>query len=649
MEPALARLFELPRRAKRLLLMTADLAGLPALLWVALAIRHESLQPPVLPGIPFGLGAIAALSVAALWLAGIYKSVTRAFDEKFLHSLLEGVCVVVFILSIGTGTRWLPLPRSVPFLYGFFLFLWVWASRSAIRRSFRMSARFRVPAKRVAIYGAGSAGRQLLAALRTAPEYLPAAFFDDGAEMVGSMVQGLPVDKGRDFARIAAALQLDEVLIALPSISKAQRRAVVERIEHSRVRVRTLPGISDLVGGRVSMADVQDVDIGDLLGRDAVPPSRELISRDIAGKRVMVTGGGGSIGSELCRQVIAESPSILVIVELNEFALYTIDQELGRNTKGVRVVPVLGTVLDEARLTRLMAQYQIDTVYHAAAYKHVPLVEANPFEGVRNNTLGTWCAARAAIAARVPNFVLVSSDKAVRPTNVMGASKRLAELILQAMAAESHVKTRFCIVRFGNVLGSSGSVVPLFKDQISKGGPITVTHPDVTRYFMTIPEAAQLVIQAGAMGQGGDVFVLDMGEPVKIVDLASKMISLCGKVVRNPAEGRYEGIDIVFSGLRPGEKLTEELLIGDNVTGTSHPRIMRAMEDYFVLAELEPAIETIAEVAEKYDSMRLRSLLKELVQGYVPDMSAVTVDASESAEKLTSGSLAVVLPLKVGT
>jgi FlaA1/EpsC-like NDP-sugar epimerase len=582
----------------------------------------------------------------ALRYAGVYRSVTRAFDEKFLQNLLMAVGVVVFVLSVGATARWLPLPRTVPFIFGFFVFLWVWASRSAIRRSVRVLARVNVHTTRVAIYGAGSAGRQLLAAMRSAPEYVPVAFFDDGPELVGTTVQGLLVHRGANFVREAVALQLDEVLIALPSVSKARRREVVDRIEPSKVRVRTLPGIGDLIGGKVSMADIQDVDIADLLGRDAVPPSPELISRDIRGKRVMVTGGGGSIGSELCRQVLAERPTLLVIVELNEFALYSIDQELGKNPQGVPVVAVLGSVMHQQRIQRLMSQYEIDTVYHAAAYKHVPLVEGNPFEGLYNNALGTWHAARAAIAAGVPNFVLISTDKAVRPTNVMGASKRLAELVLQGLAAEPGVKTRFCMVRFGNVLGSSGSVVPLFKEQIAKGGPLTVTHPEVTRYFMTIPEAAQLVIQAGAMGQGGDVFVLDMGEPVKILDLARKMIRLCGKAVRQEEAGT--GVEIVFSGLRPGEKLYEELLIGDNVTGTEHPRIMRAMEHSLPMRQVEVALELIQKLAADYDVVRLKRVLVDLIDGYKPDLDATSVDATFEAVEDSNPRFAAILPLRVG-
>jgi FlaA1/EpsC-like NDP-sugar epimerase len=633
MEPALVRLFGLPRRTKRALWLGLDLLMLPVLLWAALAIRYESLDPPVLSGIPFGWVGVALLGACALAYAGVYSSVTRAFDERFLQALLVAVGIIVVVLSVGATMRWLPLPRTVPFIFGFFVFLAVWASRSAVRRGVRVLSRVDVPATRVAIYGAGSAGRQLLAALRSAPEYVPLAFFDDSTEMVGAMVQGLRVLRGSDFARAARTLQLDEVLIALPSASKARRREVIEHIEPSHVRVRTLPGISDLVGGKVSMADVQEVDIGDLLGRDAVPPSPELISRDIRGKRVMVTGGGGSIGSELCRQVLAEQPSLLVVVELNELALYNIDQELAGASGGVRVIPVLGSVLQEQRMTRLMSQYAVDTVYHAAAYKHVPLVEGNPFEGLNNNVLGTWRLARAAIAASVSNFVLISTDKAVRPTSVMGASKRLAELVLQALAAETRTATRFCAVRFGNVLGSSGSVVPLFREQIAKGGPLTVTHPDVTRYFMTIPEAAQLVIQAGAMGQGGDVFVLDMGEPVRIIDLARKMIRLCGRAVRNELTDPATGIEIVFSGLRPGEKLYEELLIGDNVSATEHARIMRAMERGLPLAQLERGLELFQQAADEGDATRAKSVLAELIEGYRPDMDAIAVDAPEGSDE----------------
>lgn len=625
MKVVLKSLLALPRRSKQLVLMAADFFVFPFLLWTALALRYDTTTPPTLPGIPYGLPLIGAITVTLLLLCGVYRAVVRAFDEKFLQDLLLSVGLLVGALFIATLLRWLPMPRSTPFSFGFFVFIWVWASRSSIRRLVRMLVQLQLPVVRVAIYGAGVAGRQILSGLRASPEYLPVAFFDDGAGMAGTTVQGLRVYAGKNFAGVYSDVDIDEVLIALPSASRTRRREVIERLEPFKVRVRTLPGFNQLVNGQISISDIREVDITDLLGRDSVPPSVELLGKDISGKRVMVTGAGGSIGSELCRQILAAQPSVLLLWELSEFALYRIEQEVRALAPDVQIIPVLGSVLHQERMTRLMQHYRVDTVYHAAAYKHVPLVEWNPFEGLLNNAAGTWHAARAAVAAGVSTFVLISTDKAVRPTNVMGASKRLAEMILQAMAAQAGTGTRFCMVRFGNVLGSSGSVVPLFREQIARGGPVTVTHPEVTRFFMTIPEASQLVIQAGAMGQGGDVFVLDMGESIKIVDLARKMIRLSGMSVREGSDVDGD-VEIVYSGLRPGEKLYEELLIGSNVTGTDNPRIMRAMEGTLPYAELERLMEKVYELARHYDVAGLKGLLQSCVEGYVPDMTAGLMD-----------------------
>ncbi|MDO9178530.1 MAG: nucleoside-diphosphate sugar epimerase/dehydratase [Agitococcus sp.] len=620
MKNTLLQMLSFPRKVKQGILVVLDLIALPILLWMVLALRYDMLNPPILPTLPLGWLFVAIFGVAVLKVCGVYRAVVRAFDEKFLQDILLAVGVIVAGLFIGVILHWLPMPRSTPFTFGFFIFLWIWASRSIIRRSVRLLFQLQVPVTRVAIYGAGSSGRQTFAALRAAPEYFVVAFFDDDASLVGTTVQGLRVYAGKDFARINQTLEVDEVLIALPSASRACRREVIERLEPLRIRVRSLPGFTQLVNGQVSISDIHEVDVADLLGRDAVPPSPELMAKDVTGKRVMVTGAGGSIGSELCRQLIAAKPSLLILWELTEYALYHIEQELKGIADGVPIVPILGSVLHQERMTNVLKHYQIDTVYHAAAYKHVPLVEWNPFEGIVNNSVGTLRSAKSAVAAGVSTFVLISTDKAVRPTNVMGASKRLAELALQALAAQPDVKTRFCMVRFGNVLGSSGSVVPLFREQIAKGGPVTVTHPDVTRYFMTIPEASQLVIQAGAMGKGGDVFVLDMGEPVRIVDLARKMINLSGMSSR---DGDGDGdIEIRFSGLRPGEKLYEELLIGSNVvTGTEHPRIMRAVEALLPMPVLEQLLDDIHQAAQDYDVVRLKELLMQHVEGYVPDMN----------------------------
>lgn len=625
MKKILIWLAALSRPAKQAVLVVSDLVALPVLYWLALAIRHDSFSPEVLSGTPSGLLGVGVLCVSVLGLAGVYQAVVRAFDERFLHLLFVAVAIIVVVLFSVAVTRFLFIPRSVPLIYGFFVFLWIWASRSIIRLTVNFVLQAHMPTKRVAIYGAGAAGRQILAALRAAPEYFPVAFFDDDSGMAGTRVQGLRVYSGNNFERDHVSLDLDEVLIALPSTSRARRREIIDRLEPFKVHVRTLPGFTQLVGGEISIADIHEVDVADLLGRDSVPPLEKFLHKDIQGKRVMVTGAGGSIGSELCRQVLDAKPDLLLLWEIGEYALYSIEQELKAKatSMGVTIIPVLGSVLNQGRMATILTHYGVDTVYHAAAYKHVPLVEWNPFEGIMNNAVGTLHAAKAAVAAKVSSFVLISTDKAVRPTNVMGASKRLAELALQALAADSDTTTtRFCMVRFGNVLGSSGSVVPLFREQIARGGPVTVTHPDVTRYFMTIPEAAQLVIQAGAMGVGGDVFVLDMGKPVKIVDLARKMIRLSGMSVREP--GSPDGdIEIAFSGLRPGEKLYEELLIGSNVTGTGHSRIMRAMEEKMPLIELEALMDALREMARVHDVASLKLRLSEVIEGYVPDMSVM--------------------------
>lgn len=639
MQSALVRLLGLPRRSKQALLLLGDFCALPALFWLALALRYDTIAPPVLPGIPFGVPSVALIGVLSLSFAGVYLAVVRAFDENLLQRMIAGVAIVAAVLSVAAVRRWLPMPRSVPFIFGFLTFLWVWASRSAIRTGVRLLTRIGRPTVRVAIYGAGSAGRQALAALRAVPEYMPVAFFDDERQLAGTVVQGLRVYRGSSFAKVKPSLLIDEVLIALPSISRARRREILERLEPSNVRVRKLPALSEMMKANFSVADLQDVEIDDLLGRDPVHPINDLTSRDLRDRNVLVTGGGGSIGSELCRQVLHEKPKKLVILELNEFALYRIDHELQAQNSDTTIVSVLGSVVDETRMRRLLKVHEIDTIYHAAAYKHVPIVESNPFEGLTNNAIGTLNLARAASKAGVGKFVLVSTDKAVRPTNVMGASKRVAELVLQGFAAAPSCRTAFCMVRFGNVLGSSGSVIPLFREQIEKGGPVTVTHPEVTRYFMTIPEASQLVIQAGAMATGGDVFVLDMGEPVRILELAHKMIRLCGQRLKDATQP--SGIEVTFCGLRPGEKLYEELLIGDNVTGTEHPRIMRAMETMIPLHELERVLESLKQVADDNDVYRMKRLLSDMVDGYKPDMTATVSDAPTPMS-------AEIIPLRAG-
>ncbi len=472
----------------------------------------------------------------------------------------------------------------------------------------------------VAIYGASSAGMQLVMALRMGREYWPVLFFDDDPALQRIEVAGLRVQAPADLERKIAEHDIDELLLAIPSATRARRLEIIDRLEHLHCKVKLIPGMADVVDGNVEVDAIREVEIEDLLGRESVAPDERLLGQCITGKVVLVSGAGGSIGSELCRQIVRLRPVRLVLFELSEFGLYSIEQELAalcaRMNQKIELVPILGTVTHQARSHAVMRCFGVQTVYHAAAYKHVPLVEHNPIEGIRNNAVGTRRMAEAALAAGVETFVLVSTDKAVRPTNVMGASKRLAELILQALARQGG-RTRFCMVRFGNVLGSSGSVVPLFRKQIAAGGPITLTHPEITRYFMTIPEAAQLVIQAGSMGRGGEVYVLDMGQPVRIIDLARRMIHLSGLEVRD--KDNLDGdIAIETVGLRPGEKLYEELLIGDNVEGTSHPLIMRAYEHEVPWEVLTERFEQLDVACKAFDFEKVLALLGVLVQEYQP-------------------------------
>jgi FlaA1/EpsC-like NDP-sugar epimerase len=526
----------------------------------------------------------------------------------------------IFYATIFTVISVPGVPRTVGVIQPLLLLVSVGLTRVAVR--YWLGGLYRTILQKsrmpgVLIYGGGQAGRQLAAALSRSNEHRLLGFLDDDTRLQGNSLDGRTVYAPGELEYLIKELGVTDVLLALPSITREQRKEILARLSHLPVHVRTLPGMSDLASGRVTMNDVRELDIEDLLGRDPVSPDEALLHRLIRDKVVMVTGAGGSIGSELCRQIAACAPSTMLLVENSEFALYQIHRELETAHPALELVPLLASVQDEARMTQIMQSGRPDTVYHAAAYKHVPLVEHNPVQGLRNNVWGTWVCARAAQAAGTSHFVLISTDKAVRPTNVMGASKRLAEMVLQALSAEPGQATTFAMVRFGNVLGSSGSVVPLFREQIGRGGPITLTHPDINRYFMTIPEAAQLVIQAGAMAEGGDVFVLDMGEPVRIIDLARRMVELSGLRVKdhNQPDG---DIEIQITGLRPGEKLYEELLIGDNAQPTAHARIMRALEDFLPWVELVDVLNTLDQAMMANDVTTLRAMLQVCVHGYEP-------------------------------
>ena len=610
-EPAV----ESPRAAKLAFLVVLDFCVFPVLLWLCYAIRQFDLGAEVVPNLAFGSVWASVIAVVSLFIFGVYRFIVRTYSELFMVKLGLGTALTVaglYALAYFTDAF---IPTSIPLMFGFLMFAWVWFSRGFIRFIVRSYLQADVQKKRIAIYGAGNAGQQIAAALYSSDEHLPVLFIDDNPSLTGQQLGRLKVYDAETALKVMPKKHIDEILIALPSVGRMRKSEIVKFLEPAHIKITEIPGLTKLVDGEIRVSDIQEVDIIDLLGRDPVPPVPELLAKNIQNKMVLVTGAGGSIGSELCRQIIKNQPKMLVLYELTEFALYDIDKEL-RQTASCDIVPILGTVQDQQKLERIIEQYHVQTVYHAAAYKHVPLVECNPIAGLKNNAIGTANSLNAAVKKGVETFVLISTDKAVRPTNVMGASKRMAELYCQAVA-ETKPNTQISIVRFGNVLGSSGSVVPLFRQQIAKGGPITVTHPDVTRYFMTIPEASQLVIQAGALGSGGDVFLLDMGEPVRIQDLARQMIALSGLKVReaNTTDG---DIEIAYSGLRPGEKLYEELLIDQDNTGyTEHTRILRSFEKHYPLQEIQSVFSRINQMtAVDHDVDWALSQLEYYVDGY---------------------------------
>ena len=568
---------------------------------------------------------IPFFSVLVFYFFGVYRSVLRYIDFALIYLLFKAL-IVAFLLNlmfrfvyanylgqILSHNNFKSLINVEGWITGFLCSL-VLVVASRIYANFLLSSQ--KSEKKVVIYGAGSAGIQLSEALKVSSEMQPIAFFDSDPLLENTFLGGIRILNPNKLQRFIRRNRIDEVLIAMPSASKSTLSNLLKEIESLSVKVRILPGLAALAQGKVSVSELKEVDISDLLGRQEVEASENLLSRNITKKTVLITGAGGSIGSEISRQVSKNSPKEIILLDSNEYALYSIKSELERQTKDTKIYSILGSVTNKKRMTEVHEAFDINTVYHAAAYKHVPLVEENPFEAVSNNIIGTKISAETAAEASVETFVLISTDKAVRPTNIMGATKRFAELILQSMSDEKQIK--MTMVRFGNVIGSSGSAVPLFQQQIKEGGPVTVTHPEVTRYFMSIPEAAELVIQAGAMGQGGDVFVLDMGEPVKIVDLAKRLISLSGKEIID--DSNQEGdIEIKFTGLRPGEKLYEELLIGDNVSKTEHSRILKAKEDNLTKEMLLQHLSEIDRAEQDGDVNLLKNCLKQAVAGFSPD------------------------------
>ena len=614
-------LLNFSRFHKQIVAALVDLFCLPLTFCVAIWLRYDSFNFSLLQQYTWLLLLCPLVSIPIFIRLGLYRAVIRFIDHKIVYVVVVGVTlsVMALVAMAAFSTHLIGFSRGVFGIYWVCAILYVAASRF-LARGYLVYLSGVAGGLPVAIYGAGAAGNQLAIALANSSEYRPVAFIDDKQELHGAMIAGIRVYGPDALPDLLANKKINKILLAMPALSKARQRRILDQLEPLKIRTLATPPIKSLISGVARVQDVREIEIEDLLGRDAVEPDQDLMAMCIAGKSVMVTGAGGSIGSELCRQILRQHPARLILLEMSEFALYSIEQELQGLRKvlhsDVELMPFLGSVLETAKCEKILRTFGVETVYHAAAYKHVPLVEHNPIEGIRNNALGTLSMARAAMAAEVKRFVLISTDKAVRPTNVMGSTKRLAELILQAFARKQH-KTRFCMVRFGNVLGSSGSVVPLFRKQIMAGGPITVTHPEITRYFMTISEAAQLVLQAGAMGEGGDVFVLDMGDPVKIVDLAKRMVHLSGLEIKN--ELTPDGtIEIHYVGLRPGEKLFEELLIGENVEGTEHALIMRAQESEIPWALLQEWLAELAAACDQFDHEAVRSLLLRIVFEYAP-------------------------------
>ncbi|NWK74515.1 polysaccharide biosynthesis protein [Acinetobacter sp. SwsAc6] len=613
MKDIIRSIASLPRRQKQIVLVLMDICVLPLMMWLAYAIRLARPNVQVMQGLDAWYIYVGIFGIAIFALLGIYRAIVRSFNEDYLLRILIGTFIQIVALYTIKKLNVAFIPMSIPLMYGFMLFSYMWWSRAVIRYATLKTFAKKQSRKRVAIYGAGLAGQQIAAALNRSDDYLPVCFIDDKKSLRSQSLSGLKIYSPKKAQTKLGKFGIEEVLLAMPSVGRARKKEIIESFDSADVKIMELPGVTQLVDGQVQVSDIREVDIIDLLGRDPVPPKAELLEKNIKNKVVMVTGAGGSIGSELCRQIVKHQPKLLVLFEMSEFALYSIDREL--QASDIQIIPVLGSVTNQSKLERILQQYAVQTVYHAAAYKHVPLVEANPFEGIYNTSIGTQRSVDAAVNQNVETFVLISTDKAVRPTNVMGASKRMAELYCQGLAS-TNPKTQISIVRFGNVLGSSGSVVPLFKKQIAQGGPVTVTHPEVTRYFMTIPEAAQLVIQAGAMGTGGDVFLLDMGEPVKIVDLAKQMIRLSGF---KPVDEKGLGdIKIEFTGLRPGEKLYEELLIDvENVEKTKHERILKSFEQFYSIKEMKEVYVNFEKIHKDEDRLSLYKILENHVDGFV--------------------------------
>ncbi|ENS5608303.1 polysaccharide biosynthesis protein [Vibrio mimicus] len=608
------------RHHKRIITLVYDLIALIFSLYAAFALRLDTLSFDF--GWPelFSMFTTTSITLYCFIKLGMYRAILRYMMLPAIGYIFLSVIISAVTLALSGFFFQAFIPRSVPFIYAGLATLTLGGPRIFIRTIYYHYYKRHKP--NVFIYGAGATGRDLAYALIQGDEYHPVVFLDDDPVKAGQIIFGVRVHHSSEFDSLRNLYEPVKLLIAINNIGKSTRLKLLERISHWPIEIQSVPSVEDIAAGRAKATDVQDLDVADLLGRAPIDPDLNLLQKNITGRSVMITGAGGSIGAELCRQIIVQKPKTVVLFELNEFNLYAIDQELTQIKQNLKletkIITALGSVQQKHSVYKLLTTYNVETMYHAAAYKHVPIVENNIIEGIQNNVFGTFSCAAAAIEAGVKNFTLISTDKAVRPTNIMGASKRLAELVLQALA-EKRSNTTFTMVRFGNVLGSSGSVVPLFKKQIRDGGPVTVTHPDIIRYFMLIPEAAQLVIQAGAMSHNGQVFVLDMGEPVKIVDLAKRMIHLMGMKEFYDGKSDEGDIEIKFTGLRPGEKLYEELLIGGNIQGTSHPKIMTACEEKLNWQEMEQVLSKLEKYCHNFDVDGIIKLITETPTGYVPN------------------------------
>ncbi len=614
----LGRLFEAPRPVKRIISLTYDAIALSFAFYLALCLRLGKLEIEIGVNELLSLGSTVLASLLIFTQLGLYRAILRFMAQQALINVAIGVVASSLVLATTSFFFQAFMPRSVPIIYGFAALFFIGTPRLLVRNVVLMLKNGKNGFQdSVIIYGAGHSGFQLASAIQGST-YKVVGFVDDDPKLHGTLFRGLTVFSPKQLPTLKKTKSLSHILLALGNAPRSRRGEVLKQLEPLEISIKTIPAMDEVLSGKAKIEDIRDVQVEDLLGRDPVKPNAGLLGACIKGKNVLVTGAGGSIGSELCRQIIKQAPRRLVMFEINEYNLYKLEQELCETIEAIphkiELISLIGSVQNQSQLSDTFSTFHIQTVYHAAAYKHVPLIEHNIIEGVKNNIFGTWYCAEAAVESNVESFVLISTDKAVRPTNIMGASKRVAELVLQGLAQRENT-TRFTMVRFGNVLGSSGSVVPLFRKQIKHGGPVTVTHPDIIRYFMTIPEAAELVIQAGSMGKGGDVFVLDMGEPVKIVDLAKNMIHLSGLTLKDQ-ENPDGDIEIKFTGLRPGEKLYEELLIGENTSGTIHQRILRATEKSLPWEEVQPVLNQLTETCENFNCEKIKDILLSIPTDY---------------------------------